>query len=154
VSALDPLDVSSGNEPSWETEGKERMRHRGRIVFSLVTLALAVVVLAPSAWAASSTPEQIYQDYASHGKLTKQYSRADLSRALRDATLKGYGKPTVNQGAGPAIQRAMGPASVQRVAKPSGGLPFTGVDLGLMVLGGAGLLAFGAGLRRLGRGKA
>ncbi len=130
------------------------MRHRGRFFWSVATLALAVVVLAPTALGASATPEQIYQDYAAHGKLTKQYSRADLSRALRDVRVGGYGKPTVNQGAGPAIQRAMGaPEAATHAVKPSGGLPFTGVDLGLMVLGGAGLLAFGAGLRRLGRSK-
>jgi hypothetical protein len=130
------------------------MRHRGRFLWSVTTLAVAVVVLAPSALAASATPEQIYQDYAAHGKLTKQYSRADLARALRDVRVGGYLKPTVSQGAGPAIQRAMGPAAAHHAVKPTGGLPFTGVDLGLMVLGGAGLLAFGAGLRRLGKGKA
>jgi hypothetical protein len=130
------------------------MRHRGRILFGVMTLALAVAVLAPNAMAAHATPEQIYQDYAQHGKLTRSYSRADLARALRDVSVSGYGKPTVNQGAGPAIEHAMGPASVQHATTPSsGGLPFTGIDLGLMVLGAAGLLAFGAGLRRLGRSR-
>jgi hypothetical protein len=127
------------------------MRLRGRILWSVATLSLAVVVGVPAAFGASATPEQIYQDYAAHGKLTKHYARADLARALRDARVSGYGKPTVNQGAAPAIQRAMGPAAAAHAVRPSRGLPFTGVDLALMVLGGAGLLAFGAGLRRLGK---
>ena len=38
-------------------------------------------------------------------------------------------------------------------ATPTGGLPFTGFDPTLLLLGGLGLLTLGAGLRKLGRAK-
>jgi hypothetical protein len=42
----------------------------------------------------------------------------------------------------------------QEVESVGGALPFTGLDLGLLIGGGLLLLAVGAGLRRLGREKA
>ena len=89
--------------------------------------------------------EQIYRDYAQHGRLTHNYSRSDLQRALRDAALQGYPRVGV-QG---AVQQALGAQAV----KSRGGLPFTGLDLALMTAGGAALLAAGTGLRALGRAK-
>jgi hypothetical protein len=41
--------------------------------------------------------------------------------------------------------------SVEEQVETGGGLPFTGLDLGLLIGGGLLLLAVGAGLRRLGR---
>jgi hypothetical protein len=92
----------------------------------------------------SATPQQIYKDYTKHGRLTKTYSKSDLQRALRDVTLQGYPRVGV-QG---AVQQALGAQAVKR-----SGLPFTGLDLALMSVGGAVLLAAGTGLRRLGRAK-
>ena len=129
------------------------MRRRGRFL-SLAAIAVAVVaVAAPSAMAAGS--QQIYRDYADNGKIDGHYSRADLQRALRDAQIQGYGKPTVAVGLAPAIQRALGAqAGLASSGQPTGGLPFTGVDLAVMLVGGLGLLLLGAGLRKLGRAKA
>jgi hypothetical protein len=45
-----------------------------------------VVLLRPGALAA--TPPEIRADYADNGRLDQQYRRADLERALRDATLE------------------------------------------------------------------
>jgi hypothetical protein len=103
-----------------------------------------VLMLVPAAFAA--TPQQIYRDYAQHGRLTQNYSRGDLLRAQRDAALQGYPRVGV-QG---AIARALG----ARAVRPRGGLPFTGLDLALMTAGGVLLLGAGVGLRRLGRAKA
>ena len=112
------------------------------LVWGASACAVAALV-APAALAA--TPQQIFRDYAQHGRLTQSYSRGDLNRALRDAALQGYPRVGV-QG---AIEQALGAKAV----KARGGLPFTGLDLALMSAGGALLLAAGTGLRALGRAK-
>ncbi len=96
--------------------------------------------------AMAATPKQIYRDFADNGRLDVKYSKADLDRALKDAVLQGYGNGNVTAGL-PA-------ASGQAGAGTAGILPFTGLDLTLMALGGGALLAAGAGLRRLGKSKA
>jgi hypothetical protein len=149
---VEKREAHCGNTPRAETavprkgaggdEGRTGMRRRYTI-FGVTACAVAVLGLAPSALAA--TPQQIYRDYAQHGRLTHNYSRSDLQRALRDAALQGYPRVGV-QG---AVQQALGAQAV----KSRGGLPFTGLDLALMTAGGAALLAAGTGLRALGRAK-
>jgi hypothetical protein len=112
-------------------------------IWGVIACAVAALGLAPAALAA--TPQQIYRDYAQHGRLTHNYSRSDLQRALRDAALQGYPRVGV-QG---AVQQALGAQAV----KSRGGLPFTGLDLALMTAGAAALLAAGTGMRALGRAK-
>lgn len=115
-----------------------------RLVVLMAFLATALVLLVPAALAA--TPTQIYKDFADNGRLDRQYSRSDVNRALKDAVLQGYGDNNVQ----PGLQQQLG----QAVGAKSGGLPFTGLDLTLMVVGGMALLISGAGLRRLARNKA
>lgn len=56
---------------------------------------------------------------------------------------KGYGGSAGN------VQSSVGPANgAFGQAKVSGGLPLTGLDLGLLVAGAAVLVVVGAGLRR------
>jgi hypothetical protein len=120
-------------------------------------LAVAAVVGVPGALAA--TPQQIYKDYADNGRLDGHYSKADLSRALKDAVIQGYGGPT-KQALAPAIkkQTSGGAAGVVGTklpaAKKQGSLPFTGADLALMTAGGFSLLLLGGALRRFARNKA
>ena len=104
---------------------------RRKFVIWGVSGCAAALLVVPTAFAA--TPQQIYRDYAQHGRLTQSYSRGDLLRAQRDSALQGYPRVGV-QG---AIARA-----------------FTGLDLALMSAGGVLLLGAGAGLRRLGRAQA
>jgi hypothetical protein len=115
-----------------------------RLVVLLAVLATSFVLVVPAALAA--TPTQIYKDYADNGRLDRQYSRSDLNRALKDAVLQGYGDQNVQ----PGLQQQLG----QAAGVKGGGLPFTGLDLTLMVVGGMTLLIAGAGLRRLARNKA
>jgi hypothetical protein len=77
-----------------------------------MTAALVALVFCSAALAA--TPRQIYADLAAHGKLTHNYSAADLARARQDASLQGYGNSnvlpvlqvvTLNQTAGVAGQQ-------------------------------------------------
>ena len=114
-----------------------------RLLLIGIAAGAAALVLASAALAA--TPTQIYRDYADNGRLDGHYSRSDLNRALKDAVLQGYG----NQNVQPGLQQELG-----QVGAKSGGLPFTGLDLTLMVVGGTALLITGAGLRRLARNRA
>ena len=65
---------------------------RGRMMVVTVACAVATAVAAPGALGA--TPKQIYKDYADNGRLDQNYSSADLKRALKDAVVSGYKKPT------------------------------------------------------------
>jgi opacity protein-like surface antigen len=130
---------------------------RGRIFTAVAALAGAAVVGVPGALAA--TPQQIYKDYADNGRLDGNYSQKDLNRALRDAVLQGYKKPTSN-GIVPAIKTQVNKSSGGvaganlPAAKKAGSLPFTGADLALMTVGGFSLLLLGGALRRFARNKA
>jgi hypothetical protein len=106
--------------------------------------------------AAGASPRDIYLDFVQHGKLSGQYSRAELEAALKDALVEGYGAPA-GAALTPAVQGklrevgVLGAHSELPRARAAGVLPFTGVDLGLIALGGTGLLLLGAALRRLGK---
>ena len=129
---------------------------RGRIITSVTAFAAAVAVGAPGAFGA--TPQQIYKDYADNGRLDGRYSQGDLRRALHDAVIQGYNKPTNN--VAPTIKKKINQpssgvagASLPK-AKRQGTLPFTGVDLALMTVGGLSLLLLGGALRRFARNRA
>ena len=132
---------------------------RGRMMVVTVACTVAAAVGAPGALGA--TPQQIYKDYADNGRLDASYSSADLKGALKDAVLQGYKPGTSGAGLAPTIKKklASGVAAAPRnrslpAAKRAGSLPFTGLDLALMVSGGLGLLLLGGGLRRFARSKA
>jgi len=124
-----------------------------------VLLGICGALLVGISTASAATPRQIYNDYVTHGRLTHHYSKADLSRALKDAVIQGYKKPTSN-GIVPAIKTQVnkGTGGVAGAslpaAKKQGSLPFTGADLALMTVGGFSLLLLGGGLRRFARNKA
>jgi hypothetical protein len=130
---------------------------RGRIITAVAALAGAAVVGVPGAFAA--TPQQIIKDYADNGRLDGHYSKADLSRALKDAVRQGYDRPT-NNGIVPAIKTQVNKSSggvagaSLPAAKKQGSLPFTGLDLTLMTVGGFAFLLLGGALRRFARNKA
>ena len=109
----------------------------GRMRVALLVAVLAAI-LAPSALAAS--PQQVYADLADNGRLDVQYSDADLRAALRSAVVQAYGNGSVQE----EIEGALG-------AEAGGGgvLPFTGVDLALLVAFGLTMVLIGTGLRRL-----
>jgi hypothetical protein len=135
---------------------------RGRLR-GIWIVAVLFALFAPSALAAS--PRQIYRDFADNGRLDGTYSRADLQRALQDAAVQGYGQPNVVVTMRPAVQQQLrhsGVAGAQATktqtqthplraqAAAAGTLPFTGLDVALIAIGGGGLLLLGGGLRRLG----
>jgi hypothetical protein len=125
---------------------------RGLTVLCASMLAAGVL----SAAACAATPDQIYRDFAQNGKISGQYSRAELEAALKDALVEGYGAPA-GAAMRPAVRHEIRRSGVLGAQKQitrtgtGGALPFTGLDLGLIALGGGGLLLLGGSLRRLGR---
>jgi hypothetical protein len=145
-----PRESAKGNALTGEC-GQERewTMRRGRVIVSVLAVSVGLM-LTPGAFGAS--PQQIYRDLADNGRLDKQYSKADLQHALKDAVFQGYG-PQKQGELGAAAGRSskgQGPSALGATTK-KGGLPFTGLDLALIVIGGVGLLLLGLGLRRVGR---
>jgi hypothetical protein len=137
---------------------------------ALLVLSTAAFVAAPGVFAAS--PQEIYDDYADNGRLDSSYSKGDLEKALTNAVVQGYGsdketglKPEIeeeiNEGTtsggtsgGTTSGGTAGESessSTPSATTTSEGLPFTGLDLGLIAAGAAGLLLLGVGLRRVAR---
>lgn len=88
----------------------------------LVVVALALLAVAPAAFGASAVTD----GYGGEG---------------------GGVLGAVNSGGGNGTP----PAQVQVVESSDGSLPFTGLDIGLLALGGGVLVAVGFGLRRIAR---
>jgi hypothetical protein len=126
-----------------------RRRLGGLIATLVAALALAVPAF-------GATPSDIYKDYADNGRLDANYSKAELKRALQDATVQGYGSPVVvtkmkqkTKPSGGVEGKKTPPSGV----KAGGGLPFTGAQLGLFTVVGLALVGSGILLRLTGRKK-
>jgi hypothetical protein len=144
---------------------------RTRMGVAVVFLSAAAVIAASGALAA--TPQEIYRDYADNGRLDGKYTPADLEAALKSAAVQQYGSPG-NEGLPPAVEEeiddstsggtsggttAGGSAGGQASSgtppvQASGGLPFTGLDLGLIAAGALGLILLGTALRRVAKQRA
>jgi hypothetical protein len=128
---------------------------RGR---GLLATAVAVAVgLLTSSAALAASPQQIYDDFADNGRLDAAYAPRDLQAALQDPTVQGYGSPAVVAPMKAEIKRQLGggaPAA-QALGKAGRGgtLPFTGLDLALIVGGALVLLLIGGGLRKFSRAR-
>jgi hypothetical protein len=127
---------------------------RIKIKVAVVSLSAAALIAAPGALAAS--PQQIYRDYQDNGRLDGTYTRSDLVRALNNAVVQGYGS-NKQKGLKPAVEKQVNKSSGASGTSPAavkvsgGGLPFTGLDLSLMVVGALGLVLLGGALRRVAR---
>ena len=122
-----------------------------------------VTALAVAAGAGASEGK-IRQDLKD-GRLDGTYTQRELSAYLNSATTQGYGNPVstpapkagVVAGQAPTQTPAAGVAGAQQPGSAvaqvgrTGTLPFTGVDLALLTIGGFLMLALGLGARRLGR---
>lgn len=150
---------------------------RTRIGIAVGILSVAAVIAATGALAA--TPQEIYRDYADNGRLDGKYAPADLDNALKSAAVQQYSpaegglKPAVEeeQKETPSVSTSGGTSggasggttggtaggqasSGTPPVQASGGLPFTGLDLGLIAVGAFGLIMLGAALRRVARQRA
>jgi hypothetical protein len=113
-----------------------------RPVLSLMIAGLTALVLAGPTLAAS--PQKIYKDLADNGRLDGRYRQADIARAFNVERVMGTDRPTT-----PSRRPAVVATAPSRTSAEGGRkLPFSGLDLGLLVAGGAPLLLIGLGLRR------
>jgi hypothetical protein len=123
----------------------------GRLI-AIVVAAMSVLAIAPAALGA--TPQGIYDDFADNGRFDQSYSEGDLRAALQNPALQNYPPRAVSTEVRQAIQRELGAQSqLETEAQPSGGLPFTGLDVALFAAAGALLLLAGASIRRFTRSR-
>lgn len=125
----------------------------GRTGVAACVVVLGMLIASSAALAAS--PNQIYRDFADNGRFDRTYSAAELRATLQSATIQGYGTPAVVAPMNAAIQQRLGQPAGQAlgVTQQRGTLPFTGLDLALIVAGAVFLLLLGGGLRRLARAR-
>jgi hypothetical protein len=111
--------------------------------------ATAALALTGAGSAFAATPQQIYRDLADNNRLDGTYTRAELERALNPSTVVRTD----------ALQRARVPRKPIAVQGEEGRsataadrsdrrVPFSALDVALLVAGGGPLLLIGAGLRR------
>jgi hypothetical protein len=106
--------------------------------------------------AAAATPQQISQrifaDLADNGVLDGKYTKAQIDRALRTPSLRGYEQPPRQTPVRrPTSSRPTVPAAAEPARGPT--LPFSGIDLAFLAVVGAPILLVGASLGRLARVK-
>jgi hypothetical protein len=105
---------------------------------TLAACAFVVIGLIGAGPASAVSPQRIYADLADNGRLDGRYAPADIARAL-----------DVGQVVRTDVRKPTPSAHQSRPAKESSdGLPFTGLDLALLTVGGGPLLLIGFGLRR------
>jgi len=106
----------------------------GALVF---TLLLQTVALA--GW----TPQDIYDDFATNGKLTREYTNAELQAYLNDSTQAQYGDPDVKKRLTEVVK--------DRLSRDE--YPFTGFQIAILVIVVVALIGGGFALRQLSRPK-
>jgi hypothetical protein len=117
------------------------MAARRRPVLGLMIVTACALAFAGPALAVS--PQKIYKDLADNGKLDKRYSQADIARAFNLRRVMG-----TDQRRSPMRHPATVTSSPAPAKRSSRTIPFTGLDLALLTLGGGPLLLIGMGLRR------
>jgi hypothetical protein len=135
---------------------------------TIISGFLAVLVAFVAAGSAQAYDGRIAQDLKD-GRLDGKYSQAEFAAYFGSAMAQGYGNPVVTPppavgggGVQGAVQTPSSPAAPSAgvagaqspalaATQQTGTLPFTGVDLALLVAGGALMLGLGLGARRLGR---
>jgi hypothetical protein len=107
---------------------------------ALFVLATLLLTLLMSTVALAWSPQDIYNDYVQHGKLTRDYSKAELQAYLNDATLHQYGHPTAVDALDLIVQQLL-----------RSEFPFTGFQLIIAAIVAVALIAGGFTIRRFTR---
>lgn len=113
-----------------------------RPLLTLILLGLCAFACAGPAAAAS--PQRIYKDLADNGRLDGNYTKAEIARAFNLDRVVGTDQRRPAQ----AEARASVTPTPRRTERPDRTIPFTGLDLALLTVGGGPLLLIGVGLRR------
>ena len=122
------------------------MAARGALA-ALVTGTALFLVGAAAAASPQDISQRIFADLADNGRLDRNYTDAQIDRALHTPALKGH-EPA------PRAEPLRQPASVRAPAasaEAEGALPFSGIDLALFGAVGVPLLLLGASIGRLAR---
>ena len=110
----------------------------------LILLLVGAVALACAGPAFATSPQRIYKDLADNGRLDGRYRDADIARAfnLERVVRTDQRRPAQAEAQAPVTPTA---PTTERSSRT---LPFTGLDLALLTVGGGPLLLIGIGLRR------
>jgi hypothetical protein len=102
------------------------------IALALIGLSASAAVAAPPLQAPPTV--RIYTDFATHGRLTHEYSRGLLQQILDDASLNQYGDPVVMMRLRRAVRQVLDSSApnTDRLF----GLPQLCVLVGMVVLSG------------------
>ena len=119
---------------------------------ALAALALALVLAGPAAAATrQQTSQKIFADLADNGRLDGHYTRAQINRALRSPSLQRY--ESHRDAPAQATAPPNPPSNPPSAGAGPGSLPFSGLDLALLLGVGGPLLLLGAGMGRFVRMK-
>jgi hypothetical protein len=99
----------------------------------ILILGVIVLTLVLSATALAATPQDIYNDYAAHGKLDKTYTSQEITAYLNDAQIHQYGDRNIIDPLDKLLSRDT--------------YPFTGADIAYMAAGAIVLIGGGIALR-------
>jgi hypothetical protein len=110
----------------------------------LLVLGSMVITLLVGAVAMAWTPQDIYDDFAANGKLTRTYSDGELRAYLNDATLAQYGDKDIKDRLDNAVKELINRDE----------FPFTGFQVAMMAIVVVVVIGGGVGLRLLSRRKA
>ena len=86
---------------------------------ALLVLGALVITLLITGVATAWTPQQIYNDFAQNGKLTRDYTQAELQAYLNDATLAQYADKDIKDRLDKAVHQVVDRSQ----------FPFTGFQL-------------------------
>jgi hypothetical protein len=109
----------------------------------LLVLGSLVITLLLGAVAMAWTPQDIYNDFAANGKLTRTYTDAELRAYLNDATLAQYGDQDIKDRLDSAVKEIINRDE----------FPFTGFQIALMAIVVVLVIGGGVALRLLARRK-
>lgn len=104
-------------------------------------MGVLALTLLMSGVALAATPQEIYDDFASDGKLDGNYTDSELRAYLNDATLHQYGDPGILDRLDNSVQSSLGRDT----------FPFTGFQLAIAGIVVVALVAGGVLLRHFTR---
>lgn len=110
----------------------------------LTLIFVGALALACAGPALAASPQRIYKDLADNGKLDGKYSRADIAKAFNLERVVRTDQRLPAQ----AESRASVTPTATATKRSRSKIPFTGLDVALLTVGGGPLLLIGIGLRR------
>ena len=109
--------------------------------------AIAALAFAGTGSAFAATPQMIYRDLVDNGKLDGHYTRAEIARAF-DLPPNVGTDPGARVPRKPIGVQAEGVQAAPATKRSNRRLPFSSLDVALLVAGGGPLLLIAASLKR------